>query len=224
MPRGTIFTATLVLTLGCAFASPAVAQRSSDDDDQDSGSEKAPEKKSKRSIPTMPRISLIAKLPEAYRDKDKNGDGQIGLYEWPRKDLAAFRKLDRNGDGFLTAAELIAGPGKSSSSSTTSVASTSKPGDSSSSGSSSSSGASTSGTSGSSTTGSSSSSGTTAAAAPTSAADIAFVRLDKDGNGSVNSEEWQRSILVKSRFEKNGLNPTFPMNKDEFAKLYQQLK
>ena len=46
-------------------------------------------------------------LPPEYLARDKNGDGQIGLYEWDRAKYAEFAKLDKNGDGFLTAAELL---------------------------------------------------------------------------------------------------------------------
>ena len=46
-------------------------------------------------------------LPADYQARDKNGDGQIGLYEWDRAKYGEFAKLDRNGDGFLTAAELL---------------------------------------------------------------------------------------------------------------------
>ncbi|WP_010587681.1 LCCL domain-containing protein [Schlesneria paludicola] len=55
---------------------------------------------------TATRRSRTAALPEAYRSLDKNGDGQIGLYEWDRAKFAEFRKLDKNGDGFLTPQEL----------------------------------------------------------------------------------------------------------------------
>ena len=46
-------------------------------------------------------------LPPEYLARDKNGDGQIGLYEWDRAKYAEFAKLDKNGDGFLTATELV---------------------------------------------------------------------------------------------------------------------
>ena len=45
-------------------------------------------------------------LPKEYHTKDKDGDGQLGLYEWERSKYAEFAKLDKNGDGFLTPLEL----------------------------------------------------------------------------------------------------------------------
>lgn len=54
------------------------------------------------------RAPLILALPEEYKARDTNGDGQIALYEWPRSDFATFRKLDLNGDAFITPRELTA--------------------------------------------------------------------------------------------------------------------
>ncbi|HEX6984801.1 MAG TPA: hypothetical protein VF170_05465 [Planctomycetaceae bacterium] len=61
-----------------------------------------------------PRVTLD--LPDAYRDRDEDGDGQIGLYEWrdwDRTRIDEFLLLDRNGDGFLTPKELAAASGES---------------------------------------------------------------------------------------------------------------
>lgn len=45
-------------------------------------------------------------LPQSYRPYDKDGDGQIGLYEWPKDRIREFLSLDKNDDGFLTINEL----------------------------------------------------------------------------------------------------------------------
>ncbi len=52
------------------------------------------------------KSKFVRNLPPEYMARDKNGDGQIGLYEWDRAKYAEFAKLDKNGDGFLTPAEL----------------------------------------------------------------------------------------------------------------------
>jgi len=51
-------------------------------------------------------------LPSEYVEKDKNMDGQIGLYEWSRSDLPAFHQLDLDRDGFLTPFEILKATGK----------------------------------------------------------------------------------------------------------------
>lgn len=57
---------------------------------------------------TQTRKVRTSPLPKEYQGFDKNGDGQIGLYEWDRAKYAEFKKLDKNRDGFLTPQELAA--------------------------------------------------------------------------------------------------------------------
>ncbi len=52
------------------------------------------------------RKTRTSPLPAEYQSLDKDGDGQIGLYEWARSQYAEFKKLDKNHDGFLTPKEL----------------------------------------------------------------------------------------------------------------------
>jgi hypothetical protein len=48
----------------------------------------------------------LEELPGEFRSYDKDGDGQVGLYEWPKDRIRDFVALDRNDDGFLTISEL----------------------------------------------------------------------------------------------------------------------
>ena len=52
------------------------------------------------------RFRSLVELPGQYRGYDDDGDGQVGLYEWPRERIPDFLRLDKNNDGFLTIKEL----------------------------------------------------------------------------------------------------------------------
>lgn len=51
------------------------------------------------------RGSANGVLPAWFAERDQDGDGQLGLYEWPRAERSQFIELDINGDGFLEQAE-----------------------------------------------------------------------------------------------------------------------
>jgi hypothetical protein len=48
----------------------------------------------------------LEEMPDPYRSHDKDGDGQVGLYEWPRDRIRDFVSLDANDDGFITIDEV----------------------------------------------------------------------------------------------------------------------
>lgn len=212
---------------------PSGSDRRSDDSDRDSrrdrdrrddgdrdrrGDSSSSSKSSKKTA--KPKVRVTKDLPTDYRDKDKNGDGQIGLYEWDRGAFAQFFNLDRNGDGLLTADELIASAKKSTTSST-------------------------SGTAGLSSTTVAMASGPrpalpSEAAKPSSAAATApaasttpvemtagmkvFVGLDNDRDGTLTDEEWQRSRTARGKFEKAGIAISLPIKQAQFVELYKQVE
>lgn len=51
-------------------------------------------------------VRVTLDLPTAYVALDTDEDGQIGYYEWPRRERFEFFFLDVNEDGFLTPREL----------------------------------------------------------------------------------------------------------------------
>jgi hypothetical protein len=84
---------------------PSVAQpQSADTDAGESSPNQVPAAGSATADPNTPADSQLA---AQYVPLDQDGDGQIGLYEWPREKLAEFQKLDSNKDGFLTPEELV---------------------------------------------------------------------------------------------------------------------
>ncbi len=191
--------------------------------------------KSAASKEKKPKPRVTKELPDEYRDRDQNSDGQIGLYEWDRKAFAQFYELDRNSDGFLTPAELIASANKR----TAKASGTAAAGKSSGSARNGSSGR----PSGLSVKRDNSKSETTKPgetaksadnsksdtdkekkpdATESSAAVSAFQFLDQNRDGQLTQDEWERARSAKKKFDDAGIALSLPINQAAFAALYRK--
>jgi Ca2+-binding EF-hand superfamily protein len=152
---------------------------------------------------------FVPELPAEFTVRDKNGDGQIALYEWDRKKYSEFAKLDKNGDGFLTPSELLPaealkilyakatgrpvpaapGPGTSSNGGAPGTAAAGTPGD-----------------------------DTEKEARNT------FAGWDKNKNGTIEEDEWAQSTRTRQGFERTSIKISLPMNADAFVPLYRRYK
>ncbi len=189
------------------------SRRREEDSGDRRGSSTSTSKSGKKATKPKPRITKD--LPDEYRARDKNGDGQVGLYEWDRKLFAQFYELDRNGDGFLTADELIKPtpkPGTKGSTSRTVAATTS-----------------------SNETKSEPTKGSDSAKPSVSSASLspsdkgqtvssdspgarAFDSLDINKDGQLTQEEFERSRSARRKFE--GITIKFPIKQAQFVELY----
>jgi len=164
-----------------------------------------------------PRPRVTVDLPEQFGERDRDHDGQIGLYEWRLSALAQFRQLDVNRDGFLTPRELQAAKPEteadadSDSSSKTSDDDTEPASKTS---------------SGSDKPGSSSSKTASKKAAPGTQsrnerrARLVFRALDKDKDGKLTAKEWAASARTRASFKKAGVKLSLPVDVEKFVKAY----
>ena len=67
----------------------------------------APPARTQTTTLTFKRPPLPAGMPSWFTERDKDGDGMVGMYEWSIDDLATFRKYDLNGDGFISIDEAL---------------------------------------------------------------------------------------------------------------------
>jgi len=194
---------------GVAIVMNATPNDSKEPEDPRRSPMKAPETPGKPAT-TRPgkKGRLVLELPAEYLARDKNGDGQIGLYEWDRKKYAEFAKLDKNGDGFLTASELVSKESLKALYAKTAGSDTGK------------------NTSGKGTTGSESrgSSGSGANDSVDAEARGAFLRLDENKDSSIDETEWSRSRNSRQMIEGSGAKVTLPLKMDDFVALYRAAK
>jgi len=166
-----------------------------------------------------PRSRVTVSLPDQYRERDQDDDGQIGLYEWKqwnRAALAGFFILDRNSDGFLTPRELVLSEGDDSKEST--KTSTKPPrlvvvkrsGNSGRSG--------ETGASGRRVVSSGQSS--VEESPETRRARYYFSLMDKNRDGSMTDDEWAQSRRIRPLFERAGIDISKPMSMQQFVENY----
>lgn len=177
-----------------------------------------------------PREPVTLDIPGSFLDGDLDGDRQIGLYEWRKwkntNVMTEFFALDSNQDGFLTPRELVLAEKTGIDQILAEARASAPPAPTRAAGSSSTETAST--ASSESTSSTSSSSGSSAAAAPTSQ-NTSLVEsqakryhslLDKNKNGVIDPDEWDRSKRLKPKFEAAGAEMNAPMDLDTFVKHY----
>lgn len=161
---------------------------------------------------TAKRSHFVPELPSEFNSRDKNGDGQIALYEWERKKYAEFIKLDKNGDGFLTPAELLPKGTLKALYAQPNAQAVARPG-----------------------------AGAPAAVVPgvPGAAVVAvavdpdaidkeargtFAQMDENKDGSIDEADWGRSRRIRPWFESAGITVSLPMNADTFVTNFRRAR
>lgn len=161
---------------------------------------------SNKSGKTRPRITID--LQTEFLPGDQDHDGQIGFYEWRRfagRSMSEFRELDRNRDGFVTPREVaIARPDLDASATESSAKEQA-------------------GRTTSRSNARDESASPQADSRASAQAGQYFRLLDRNRDGQIDSEEWERSRRIRSMFTSDGIDLGKPMTADEFAGHYIRL-
>lgn len=168
-----------------------------------------------RPIPTI-RERVTYALPDEFKSKDTNRDGQIGFYEWNRRDLAGFKRLDLNNDGFLTPFELLKASGKIVSivNAKTPIVSVTAPA---------SSGGSTSTTASATTSTATASTPAATGSSVVGRAEVTFASIDDNNDGQIDEAEWKKTRVARRAFERESIAVTFPLAKATFVEQYAKI-
>ena len=158
-----------------------------------------------------PVVRVTIDLPENYAAMDRDKDGQLGLYEWKLSAIQQFRTLDTNRDGFLTPRELTSTAGSEE----TTTASTDDAGDSKKE--SSDDKKSETSTSPGGTVAVSAAAGPKKDDRTVRIAQYTFKALDKDKDGKLSAEEWQKSSRTRSTFAKKKVKLKLPIDEAGFV-------
>ena len=158
-----------------------------------------------------PVVRVTIDLPENYAAMDRDKDGQLGLYEWKLSAIQQFRTLDTNRDGFLTPRELTSTAGSEE----TTTASTDDTGDSKKE--SSDDKKSETSTSPGGTVAVSAAAGPKKDDRTVRIAQYTFKALDKDKDGKLSAEEWQKSSRTRSTFAKKKVKLKLPIDEAGFV-------
>ena len=150
---------------------------------------------------------FVPELPAEFATRDKNGDGQIALYEWDRKQYSEFAKLDKNGDGFLTPAELLPAEAlKTLYAKVTGRAAAPVP---------------------------AGSSGANPASPAQEGPPVDEVdkearnvlgQMDQNQNGMIDEDEWNRSTRIRPSFDRAGIKVSIPINSETFVQHFRRSK
>jgi hypothetical protein len=162
-------------------------------------------------VPT-PHTAIGVDIPANYAGGDTDGDRQIDLLEWRKwrpQEIPNFMMMDANRDGFLTARELIIAeknplptsttpPGNAPAGNAPASYAASVPASPDADG------------------------NTPAPGEKPSAAEARYVfpKLDKNGSGKIEADEWQASKSIRGGFERQGITLPLPADQATFFNLY----